>query len=239
MTTLRHWVRFAVLASLVATPMSAALATPVLTSGHADLKVKTTGTALDAEWHVAATPTPVIIGGTGALEYSLSELIASGTTTVLANSSQANMLGVPVNTRVGKIGETGYEPKIGWENEAGVPITVTFNPLSSSFPLGGQFAMASESGVVFSSYDPTITGAPNNFPIEAGAHQHYDWLFSKEGTYVLNFTWSGDGFASTTGSITVQAVPEPSTVAMLAMAGGTVAIAALRRVRRSHRTTSA
>jgi hypothetical protein len=37
----------------------------------------------------------------------------------------------------------------------------------------------------------------------------------------------------------VQAVPEPSTVAMLAMAGGMAAIATIRRLRRADSTPSA
>lgn len=237
MTTLRPCVRFAVLASLVATPMSTTLATPVLTSGDADIKVIAPSGELETEWHVAEG---AIVSGTAitAQEYPLNGLIASGTTTVLANSFQASMLGVSVDTRVVKMGEDAFQPKIGWGNDSGESITVTFKPDLSSFPTGGHFAMASGTTAVFSSYNPLITGAANSFEIEDGQHQHYDWLFSKEGTYQLHFNWTGGG-DTTDGSITVQAVPEPSTVAMLAIGGGMVTIAALRRVRRSCRTTSA
>ena len=77
------------------------------------------------------------------------------------------------------------------------------------------------------------TGSNNTLELTPGAHTHFQWAFTKEGDYGLNFTWSGthktDGLKTASATFGVQAVPEPSTVAMLAMAGGAMAVGALRR----------
>lgn len=246
MASLGHWVRYTVLASLVATPMTTALATPLYTSGHADIGVGYHDGELEPHWH---THDGAVISGTASTgdgEYTPNELIASGTASLPANSFQAGLLGVPVGTTVGVMGSDTNQPKIGWAAEELVPtewsgpITITFNPGASTFPSGGQFALATTGTGWFSSVNAAATAANNTFSLPVGQHEHYDWFFTTAGTYNLNFTWSGLRVTgtgteplSTSATFTVQAVPEPSTVAMLAMAGGTAAVAVIRRVRRA------
>jgi surface-anchored protein len=250
MATPRHWVRFAVLASLVATPLSTVLATPLYTSGHADIGVGYHDGALEPHWHTHAG---AVISGTVTTvdgEYAPNELIASGTASLPANSFQAGLLGVPVGTIVGVMGSDTNQPKIGWGAEELVPeewtgpITITFNPGASTFPAGGQFALATAGTAWFSSFNAAATQANNTYSLTAGQHEHFDWFFTTAGTYDLNFTWSGLRAGETTplstsATFTVQAVPEPSTVAMLAMAGGTAAVAVIRRTRRTGTPRSA
>ena len=257
MTTLRHWVRFAVLASLVATPIKTALATPlVYTSGHADVGVGYDAGDLEPHWHVGAGA--IVDGSALALdtEYEPIDLLArtaSTRTTPSGGGGLVSLLGVPNGTTVRVAGSAAYQPNLGWGAEELDPldwtgnITVTFNPLASTLPsLTAEFGMYTTNGAgtsivdrIFSTYDPLATDNSNSFEIIPGDHSHFQWAFTELGSYDLNFTWSGnhasDGFKTATATFTVQAVPEPSTLAMLGIAGGAGLFAIVRQQTRRNR----
>lgn len=241
-------------------PVGSALAAPAIyTSGHADVGIKYHDGVLEPHWH---THTGTVINGvttTADGEYEPADLIARTTATRLTPSGGgglAALLGVPDGTRVWVMGSTVYQPDTGWGADELNPaewvgnITVRFNPLASTFPNGGAFGLYTTNiagtNVVdrlFSSVFAGATGANNTLQLTPGGHTHFQWALTEPGDYGLNFTWSGthieDGFKTASATFNVQAVPEPSTVAMLAMAGGTVVIAAIRRHRRAASMRSA
>jgi surface-anchored protein len=250
MTTLRQWVRFAVLASLVAAPIKTALATPLIyTSGHADVGVGYHDGDLEPHWHTHAGAVIDGVPTTTDGEYAPAGMIARTTATRLTPSGGGGLsalLGVPDGTQVWVMGSTTYQPDAGWgADELNAAdwdgkITVTFNPSLSSFPSGGAFGLYTTNiagtnvvDKLFSSVSAGATDFSNTLELTPGAHTHFQWAFTKAGDYDLNFTWTGthktDGLKTTSATFGVQAVPEPSTVAMLAMAGGAVAVGALRR----------
>lgn len=85
-----------------------------------------------------------------------------------------------------------------------------------SAPAGGNFSLWQDNGgspiVRFATSDG-ISGS-DSFLITPGGHEHYNWSFSKAGTYQLEFKVSGthaiDGFGSDTQVFTFEVAPEPS-----------------------------
>jgi len=246
-------------AVLGVTPTGSALAAPAIyTSGHADVGIGYHDGDLEPHWH---THSGAVINGVTTTtdgEYEPADLIARTTATRLTPSGGGGLsalLGVPNGTKVWVMGSTTYQPDAGWGADELNPaqwdgnITVTFNPSLSTFPSGGAFGLYTTNiagtNVVdrlFSSVSAGATDFNNTLQLTPGGHTHFQWAFTLEGDYGLNFTWSGtrltDGPKTASATFGVQAVPEPSTIAMLAMAGGTAAIAAIRRLRRAASTLS-
>lgn len=250
---------FVVLALGIGLPdTSPTWAAGVLTSGHTDVGVGYVGGALEPHWHthVGAVVDGVVQTADG--EYEPADLIASTTATRLTPSGGgglSGLLGVPDGTQVWVMGSSTYQPNVGFGTEElnpadwSGPITITFNPGSSTLPGGAAFGLyttnVAGTTVVdrfFSSVSGTATDASNTISLNPGDHAHYQWAFTQQGAYDLNFTWSGthllDGFKSASATFSVQAVPEPSTLAMLAVGGGAGAIVGVRRLRRPRPMTA-
>lgn len=232
---------------------SASAVPSIYTSGHADVGVGYHDGDLEPHWHThsGAVVNGVPQGVDG--EYEPAELIARTTATRPTPSGGgglSGLLGVPDGTQVWAMGSTTYQPNLGWGAEELDPaewtgtITVTFNPNASTLPLNAAFGLFTTNLAgtnvvdrIFSSVSAAATDANNTLQLTPGDHAHFQWAFTQEGLYDLNFTWSGthvtDGLRTASATFGVQAVPEPSTLAMLAMAGGLGAFAAGRRLRRS------
>ncbi|MFM8378983.1 MAG: choice-of-anchor M domain-containing protein [Planctomycetia bacterium] len=240
-------------------PTGPALAAPAIyTSGHADVGVGYHDGHLEPHWHTHSGAVVDGVTTTTDGEYAPADMIARTTSTRLTPSGGGGLsaaLGVPNGTKVWVMGATTYQPDAGWGADELNPddwngnITVTFNPLASTFPSGGAFALYTTNiggtsivDTLFSSVSAGATGFNNTLQLTPGGHTHFQWAFTEEGFYGLNFTWTGehvvDGLKTASATFGVQAVPEPSTVAMLAMAGGTAAIAAIRHLRRAASTRS-
>jgi surface-anchored protein len=237
--------------------MAPTWAASVYTSGHADIGVGYVAGELEPHWH---THFGAVVDGVSQTtldeEYLPGDLIARTVATRLTPSGGgglSGLLGVPDGTQVWVMGSTTYQPRLGFGVEEldpadwSGPITITFNSGSSTLPGGAAFGLyttnVAGTNVVdrfFSSVSGTATVAANTITLDAGGHEHYEWAFTLEGVYDLNFTWSGthaiDGLKTASATFTVQAVPEPSTLALLGMAGGAGAFVAVRRVRRARRT---
>lgn len=247
----------------VLSPGSASAAPAIYTSGHADVGVgyhvhEGVG-ELEPHWHthigavVNGTPEPV--DG----EYEPGDMLALTTATRLTPSGGGGLsalLGVPDGTQVWAMGSTTYQPNLGWGAEELAEadwvgkITVRFNPEASTLPLNAAFGLYTTNLAgtnvvdrIFSSVSAAATDFDNTLELTPGDHAHFQWAFTQPGLYDLNFTWSGthvtDGFKTATATFGVQAVPEPSTLAMLAMAGGMGAFTAVRRLRRLRRSAAA
>lgn len=258
----RHLARLVTLVA-VAFGIGLAAASPtraagVLTSGHTDIGVGYVGGEFEPHWHthVGAVVDGVVQTADG--EYGPADLIAQTTATRLTPSGGgglSGLLGVPDGTQVWVMGSSTYQPNVGFGTEElnpadwSGPITITFNSGSSTLPGGAAFGLyttnVAGTNVVdrfFSSVSGTATDAGNTISLNAGDHAHYQWAFTLQGVYDLNFIWSGthvtDGFKSSSATFSVQAVPEPSTLAMLAVGGGTGAFVGVRRLRRTRPTTA-
>jgi surface-anchored protein len=239
-----------------------ASAQSIYTSGHADVGVGYDDIAEEFEphWHTGVGAVVDGVSQGADAEFAPVDLIARTTatrTTPSGGGGLAGLLGVPDGTSIWVLGSTTYQPNLGFGTEEldpldwTTPITITFDPLSSTMPSGtAQFGLyttnlAGTSVVdrLFSTFDPLDTDFGNALDINAGDHAHFQWAFTELGQYDLSFTWSGihalDGPISTTATFSVQAVPEPSTIAMLGIAGGVGAMAAVRRNRRRSASTPA
>jgi surface-anchored protein len=227
--------------------------TPILTSGHTDIGVGYEAGELHPHWH---THVGAVVDGSPEPadgEYEPDGLIARTEATRLTpggGGGLADLLGVPTGTEVWVMGSTTYQPNVGFGTDELTPadwltpITITFNPGASTLPGGAAFGLYTTNiagtNVVdrlFSSVSAGATDAANSLSLNAGDHAHFQWAFTQQGLYDLNFTWSGihkdDGFKTATNTFSVQAVPEPSTIAMLTMAGGVAAAGVMRRRRAS------
>lgn len=241
-------------------PTGSALAEPAIyTSGHGDIDVDYHNGDLELHWHMGVGAVVNGVSGTTSATYEPADLIARTTATRLTPSGGgglSGLLGVPDGTRVFVMGSPLYQPNLGWGTDhltsgwIGDTITVTFNPGLSTIPSGGAFAMYTTNvpGTIvndklFSSVSAAATDFGNTVPLATGGHVHFQLAFTEEGFYGLNFTFSGthvtDGPKTASATFGVQAVPEPSTIAMLTMAGGAAAIAGIRRHRRAASMRSA
>ncbi len=95
-------------------------------------------------------------------------------------------------------------------------VEISLNSMNYTGPAGSaQFVLWSSGGPtgdILRLDSDSLTG--NTITSGAGSHIHYNWGFSEEGTYELNFGISGthvdDGFKDANQTYTFQVVPEPS-----------------------------
>ena len=85
-----------------------------------------------------------------------------------------------------------------------------------SAPLGGDFSLWQDNGgspVVRFATSNAVDGS-DSFLLTPGGHEHYNWSFTKAGTYELQFKVSGthniDGYGEDIQTFTFEVVPEPS-----------------------------
>ncbi len=85
-----------------------------------------------------------------------------------------------------------------------------------SAPLGGDFSLWQDNGgspVVRFATSNGVDGS-DSFLLTPGGHEHYNWSFTKAGTYELQFKVSGthniDGYGEDIQTFTFEVVPEPS-----------------------------
>lgn len=238
--------------ALVAGP---AIAESIYTAGHADIGVGylVAEKAFDPHWHTHAGA--VVDGVTTTVdgEYEPATMTAqtwARRPTPSGGGGLAALLGVPDGTIVSAMGSTTFQPNLGFGTEEldpldwTTPITIRFNPLASTLPGGAAFGLyttnSAGTSVVdrfFSSVSAAATDSDNTLSLNAGDHAHFQWAFTQPGIYDLDFTWTGthkvDGAISTSATFRVQAVPEPSTIVMLGLAGGaTLTTLVRRRLRR-------
>jgi surface-anchored protein len=262
-----HKMRFRSFAGSLAlgamTLFGVASAQVIYTDDHGDVGVGYDDIAAEFEphWHLGAG---AIVNGSpipADEEYEPGNLIARTETTRFSPTDSSSVLGLADGSSIwvlGRGGLTTYQPDIGWATEELNPtdwigdITVTFNPGLSTMPSGTaefgmfvtNFANTEVDASIFSTFNPAGTAASNSFTMAVGGHQHFQWAFTELGQYDLSFTWTGthvtDGLISTEATFSVQAVPEPSTIAMLGIAGaaGTIAVVRRRQQRSAARKTA-
>lgn len=104
-------------------------------------------------------------------------------------------------------------------------ISVTLN--SASLPLGGQFALGRTDTFGTPTFHMATLGgidANDTIGITAGGHQHFNWYFTKPGTYDLTFDFAGthavDGPKTASATFTFHVIPEPSAGWLCLLGGG-------------------
>ena len=220
----------------------------IYSSGHGDIGAAydSSNQQFEPHWHLH---TGAVVNGTPLLaddEYAPVDLNARTQATRTSPTGLASTIGVSDGTLIYAAGSSLHQPNLGFGVEElapgdwTTPITLTLT--NWTLPSGAKFALyrtnlAGTSVVdrIFSTHSPSSTDFSNSFTMTPGDHIHFQWGFTQMGNYTLELTWSGnhtvDGAISTTESFTVQVVPEPSTIALLVIALGAVALYARRRQR--------
>lgn len=154
-----------------------------------------------------------------------------------------NALGVPVGSNLWVLSPSGADadhygtPFLGWATEEGFAGeqfgNVTFTPTSFSAPPGGTMAIynGSVQEWVLQAGDTSFVG--DSFSAPAEGHVHRTLFFTQPGLYEVGIQAAGlNGMTQVSGSAvySFQVVPEPSTLALAALAAAAgIPLAHLRR----------
>jgi surface-anchored protein len=163
--------------------------------------------------------------------------------------SQYDALGVPVGSPLWVLSPTGADadhygtPFLGWATEEGFAGenfgNITFTPTSFTAPAGGTMAIynGATQEWVLQAGDTSFAG--DSFSVPAEGHTHRTLFFTEPGIYQVGIQAAGlNGATSVSGSAlyTFQVVPEPSTLALAALAAA--AVVPLARLRRRRATAA-
>jgi len=232
--------------------VSSLYAQGLFTEGHGDIGVGYEFADMEFEphWHLgdgAIVDGVPINNPPDGEEYEPANIIAVATSIGNSPSGSAGILGVADGTPIFMMGSDTHEPNLGLATEeldpgnwtGNITITLTSFTLPSATADFGLFStnLAGDTVVdrIFSTEDPSATVFNNSLPMAPGGHEHWDWGFTEAGTYELTFTWTGThnvhGNISTPATFTFNAVPEPSTIALV----GLGVVGALALLRKRHR----
>lgn len=219
-----------ILFSALALPASAA---SVITSGHVDAP----GFGYDAgefEPHLHAT-TGAVIDGVAILsdaEFEPDELIIAVPSTSTITVGGTDYYWLPEDELAA---EDAGAPFVGFGLEELVNTdwsggTVTITLLNFSGP--GEFLLWQDDGLGGQNLFVDTENNLNSFTLTAGSHSHFNWGFTENSTYTLEFEISGthltDGAKSASAGFTYM-VPEPSS-ALLGLVGAAMAFRRRRAV---------
>jgi len=219
------------IASLVAATSASAL--PFLSTEHVDIGIAFEAGAFDLHIH----------NETDDIEYAPDEAILQVNPQafeLIPNDPNYSFLGTIGVDHVWRLPKTPNPALLylGFGAEEIAPGTLdgdafTISLLSVTHGSGGKFAVYdvdafNNPAVIFNSGDG-ITGA-DSFVFPTGGHADYNWTFSQEGDYAVEFKVDGlDGGTpvTSTATYTFTVVPEPTSAALLA--GGVIGLLARRR----------
>jgi surface-anchored protein len=158
--------------------------------------------------------------------------------------SQYNALGVPVGSNLWVLSPTGADadhygtPFLGWATEEGFdgqPFgDITFTPVSFNAPPGGTMAIYNGNVQQWVLQDGDTSFVGDSFSVPAGGHVHRTLFFTQPGLYQVGIQAAGlNGSNQVSGSAVYnfEVVPEPSTLALAALAAAAGVPLALRRRR--------
>ncbi|MFO0907143.1 MAG: choice-of-anchor M domain-containing protein [Isosphaeraceae bacterium] len=226
----------------------------VYSAGHADLNISYNSGAgalhLNYEFGTNAVINGVVLGAGGAGEReanTITVLLAANTLGVGAAGLPAPFAGnplwvLPQTSQAGKpflgIGAESIDPGL-FQNDT---LTLTLTGFSQR-PAGGEFVLW-QNGSEATPFMNSANGlsSADHVDATAGAHDHFNWGFTQEGTYDLNFRATGtltNGTLLTTNAIYrfqvgTQAVPEPGTFALASV--GIISLSLLTLARRARRS---
>ncbi len=225
--------------SIAGLALSATATAATLTSGHVDfIGLAYDGTEFEPHSHVELFG---VVDGQPIedVEYAVGDLIIEISATTTRNSGIVfDPIGVAAGEKfwLARQTATSGEPYVGFGLEELVPAdwaaNITLTLTSAVMPADAVFALWQGNVTpTFSMSTADGLSAADAVSLAAGSHTHYNWGFTKEGTYDLTFAIAGahsiDGAKSATATYTFSVIPEPS-VALLAAIG---ALELLRRRR--------
>jgi len=219
------------------------------TAGHGDLGIHFHGGGLEPHWHLGEDNETVVLDGVpqsfgaAGTEYEAPDLVAEtglssprpvGTSwDFLGNSAGDPVYLFPepedFSTPYLGIGTEGLDVA-DWNGN----ITLTLSGMTGP----GEFSLyisGATPTVLMASNDGITSG--DSISIAPDSHLHYNWAFSQQGTYTLDFTVEGTSSASpndpgitadtnysATESFTFSVVPEPSSFALFGLGLGALTL---------------
>jgi len=164
------------------------------TSGHGDIGIEyeVGSNEFEPHWHIGAGAS---IDGSPLIseaEYAPDQIIARTTTTFAALSGANTWLGVTVGGTVYRMGNSSFQPNLGWATEEvgleteWVNETITIEPTSWSGSNPGHFALVSGGDALFSTFGGSIASNTGVFDVASG-HAHAAFYFSDPSDYELTF----------------------------------------------------
>ncbi|NBB80563.1 MAG: hypothetical protein GVY36_14155 [Verrucomicrobia bacterium] len=216
------------------------------TAGHGDLGIEYMGNnELELEWHLGEDNEAVVIDGTSQTFGAEGQGFEAGDLTAQTNLSGTRQAGTQWDFIGVASGETFYVfpqtedptvPFLGigteelaasdWSTDLTYTLTSLTGPGAFSLYTVDSFGAPAE----LISTDGGISGSVSQ---AAGTHEHYNWAFSKTGTYDLTFEVSGthitDGLATGSETFSFSVVPEPASAGLFLAVTGLFAVFAPRR----------
>ena len=208
----------------------------LFTSGHGDIGVAYEGGELELHWHVASD---AIVdgmaagGGADGMEFEAPDLRVQVNGITMARPAGAAW--DPVGNAAGEaiwflpqtetVADAQGKPYLGLAAEEGITAGdwtgFTWEITSLSGP--GQFSLWQDGVTTPNFFASSVDGLPDAFAGPLGGEDHFNFGFTALGTYDVGFRVSGthdtDGFKSHSATFRFEAVPEPSSLAVLATLG--------------------
>ncbi len=231
---------------------SARAADPVIWSaGHGDLGIGYVDGELEPHWHLGENDEEVVLDGTpsndpAGFEFAPNGVIAQTSLSGLRDADSAwNAVGVSANGTYYLFPEPSdvNTPYVGIGLEELVPDdwdgNITLTLTARTGPLGGEFSLYQVdlgTPTFFMSTFGGISGA-DSVSLVPGTHTHFNWAFTETGTYNLTFEISGthlvDGAKTASATYTFNAVPEPTSIALIALGGAALFLHRRRKAKMS------
>ena len=237
------WTKFGVALLLAATPAFAA----DWTAGHGDIGIAYEGGAWDLHVHLEGGTVDAVIYPDEEFEAGDIRIVLPHTTAEARPAGAAfDFIGVSAGETHWKGPQTALEaagdssPFVGIATEEielgdfiGDSITLALTGVISA-PAGGEFSLW-QAGPIRYMDTADASFANDSFAFPVGAHDHFNYSFTKPGLYELEFTASGthvtDGFTSASEVYTFLVLPEPGSLLMLGL--GAAMSVGMRNRRRS------
>jgi surface-anchored protein len=242
-----------VLAAVVALSLHSAFSQAIWTSGHGGHKITYDGTSLIGVWSAAGGC--VINGETtmASADYALGALLPVmpfAESTARAAGSEWDFIGVSAGADVWVFPEVQEAalPWIGFNTKALADadwdgnISITLQSVTGTgVDAGGQFSIYAVDSFsvptpIYAQTFGGIGGAGISLAPVVG-HLHTNFAVTKPGDYTATYQISGthtvNGAESALASYTYRVIPEPSSLALVLLAGAALLVALIRRWRKA------
>lgn len=239
-------------AAAAAISLNSASAQAIWTAGHGDLGIAYDAGDLDPHVHIhaGATVDNVVLGADA--EYAPGDALPQipfakslsrppGATWDFFGVSSGQPVWIFPQTEDSELPFIGFGAEELTPADWSTPFTITLTGLAGSGATGGgQFSVYQTDGfgtpTVSIQTADGISGA-DAVTLAAGGHAHYNLGFTQPGIYEATFHITGthavDGAKSADATYKFEVVPEPTSVALLALGGSALLFARWRKVKKA------